>query len=84
MYYGYFDPITIIFHILEWILIVWFIVWIIRGARRNRRHHFWCDGQNCNHPMHSGGAMDVLKERYVKGEINKEEYEEKKRVLTGN
>jgi uncharacterized membrane protein len=81
MYYGYFDPISIIFHILEWILLVWFIVWLIRGARRNH-HHLWCNGAHCNHPVHGGNAMSLLQERFAKGEISKKEYEEKKRVLS--
>jgi uncharacterized membrane protein len=82
MYYGYFDPISIIFHVLEWILLFWFIIWLLRGARQYRRHHMWCNGGNCSHPSHGGSAMNVLKERFAKGEISKEEYEEKKRVLS--
>lgn len=81
MYYGYFDPINIVFHVIGWILFIWLIVWIIRGIRRHRYHAMWCDGANCGHPSH-GGAMNTLKERYAKGEISKEEYEEKKKVLS--
>jgi putative membrane protein len=29
-------------------------------------------------------AFDALKKRYARGEINREEYEEKKRVITGH
>jgi uncharacterized membrane protein len=41
----------------------------------------WCNGANCNHPSH-GSAMTILKERYAKGEISTEEFEEKKKVLS--
>ncbi len=78
----YFDPIVMVFHLLGWILVVWFIIWLLRKARYHRHHHMWCDGQNCNHPIHSNRALDLLKERFAKGEINKEEYEEKKKVLS--
>ncbi len=84
MYYGYFDPINTVFHVLFWVLLVWLIVWIIRGARRRRyemMHSMWCTGANCSHPSH-GGAMSLLKERYAKGEISTEEFEEKKKVLS--
>lgn len=37
------------------------------------------DGRDAADP-----AFDTLKKRYAKGEINKEEYEEKKRVITGH
>ena len=32
----------------------------------------------------SDSPLDLLNKRYVQGEVNKEEYEEKKRVITGH
>lgn len=87
MYYGFFDPLTGVFHVIGWILVVWFVIWIIRGARWRRYHDMhnmhtmWCNGANCGHPSHTSSALNLLKERYAKGEINKEEYEEKKKTL---
>jgi putative membrane protein len=80
MYYDYFDPFAALFHIIGWVLLVMFIIWIVRHLRGHRHAHrrdlrdMWYE--------HSHGPMDILKERYAKGEINKEEYEEKKRVLS--
>jgi uncharacterized membrane protein len=86
MYYQYFDPVNTMFHILGWVLFVWFVIWLLRSLRHGgmRRHSYWCDGTNCNHPMHGMGgnrALDLLKERYAKGEINTQEFEEKKKNL---
>lgn len=81
MYYGYFDPINTVFHVLFWILLVWFIIWLIRGSRYNR-HNRHMHMRDMWWGMHGHQkAIDLLKERYAKGEINKEEYEEKKKVL---
>jgi putative membrane protein len=54
------------------LLIVGAIVWlIIRSINQNNVSH-----------QHNKSALDILKERYAKGEIGKEEYEAKKKDLS--
>ncbi|OHA91799.1 MAG: hypothetical protein A2758_01290 [Candidatus Zambryskibacteria bacterium RIFCSPHIGHO2_01_FULL_49_18] len=54
--------------IVFWVLFIALIVWIVRelGGRNSK--------SNSN-------ALDILKERYAKSEINKEEFESKKKDL---
>ncbi len=68
--WGWFMP---IFMILFWGLIIWAVVALVSGLARQ-------DGSKS-----AGGrgdsALEILKERYARGEINKKEYEEKKKDL---
>lgn len=65
-----------IFTLLFWGLIIWGIFALVRGATGHG-----CCGHG-NHKEHGEKTpLDILKERYAKGEINKEEFEAKKKDL---
>ena len=55
--------------IIFWVLFIVLIVWAVRefGGRNASPH---------------SRALDILKERYAKGEISKEEFESKKKDVT--
>jgi putative membrane protein len=64
-----------------WMMIFWIAVivglvflvkWLVEQGRADRK---------ISPPEES--ALDILKKRYAKGEINKEEFEQKKRDLMG-
>ena len=55
-----------------WVLLIVFIVWMVREV----------SGKNL-HSQSGSNALEILKERYAKGEIDKKEFEEKKKDLTG-
>jgi len=83
MHYGYYSTnfgiwgflISGLWHILLLALFIWLIVWLFRGHRGRR----W-GGMPGMWQSHS--ALTILNERYAKGEISKEEYEERKKTLT--
>ncbi len=67
-----------IFMIIFWGLVIWAIVALVRGF----------SGGGCSDMSHSNrngqktdNAMNILKERYAKGEISKEDFEKMKNDL---
>jgi len=75
MMYGlYGGGMWMFFHFLFWLLVVigviLLIVWAVR--RTSRQEHRWDEET----------ALDILKKRYARGEINKEEYETMKKDLS--
>ena len=57
-----------------WVLLIIFIVWIVREVRGKSFHSDSGSDSSLK-------ALEILKERYAKGEIEKKEFEEKKKDL---
>ena len=81
---GGFGILWIILHILGWILGICFIVWIFRlifGGGRLHGH----DGHNRRerwmNMMGRDQSLNILRERYAKGEITKEQYDSMRKDL---
>jgi uncharacterized membrane protein len=64
------------------ILMIAMCFFIMKGRRGSTMCGFGFRGKNRNPISSSDSATDILDKRYVSGEIDKEEYEEKKRTLT--
>ncbi len=57
------------------VAIVFFVIWALRALTGGSLHHHYG-------PRRSGG-LDVLEERYARGEINRDEYLQKKKDILG-
>ena len=58
--------------VLFWGLVIWGVVMLVR-----RGGHGCCSTSGSQHES----ALDILKRRYASGEIGKEEFEEKRRLI---
>jgi putative membrane protein len=56
------------------IAIVFFVMWAMRGLT---------GGGHRSHHMHRSAGLDVLEERYARGEITRDEYLQKKKDILG-
>ncbi len=59
---------------LFWILLVVAIIALVRGM--------WASGASSAERRQEKSALDILKERYARGEIEREEFEQKRRDLS--
>ncbi|MGA2159056.1 MAG: SHOCT domain-containing protein [Dehalococcoidia bacterium] len=61
-----------VFFILFWVAVIWFIVWIVRRSTGRG---------GLGMGMGSKSALDIAKERYARGEITKEQFEQIKKDI---
>jgi len=73
--YGWYGPFHMIIWIVALVLIVALVAWFFRSGSRT-------DVAAGRLERRSTG-LDVLEERYARGEINREEYLQKKRDIAG-
>ncbi len=71
--WGFFDPLGMLF---GWVIFVILLVVIVRALGGGRH---WMHRRD-HHDGHSS-ALDILQERFAKGEITKEQYNDMKKTL---
>ena len=65
-----------LFMIIAWLAVIFFVVWVVRelsGGNRKSENKNVTDGGKT--------ALDILKERYAKGELTKEQFEAMKKEI---
>lgn len=58
------------------LVLIGLLIWVVKIGMDNGRSH------GMNSP-HEETALDILKKRYARGEIDQQEYEAKKKLLEG-
>ncbi len=66
---------TMFFMPILWIVILGIIIWVIVASVRSSRE------STGSGSLKAGSALELLKTRYARGEIDKQEYEEKQKDL---
>ncbi len=74
--WGYGFGLGWIFMIIFWGLVIWAIFALVRGGSG----HSCCGGHN-HGEYGEKTPLDILKERYAKGEVSKEDFEKMKKDL---
>ncbi len=85
--WGWFGPLHFIIPLLFFALIITAIVMAVRYAMGWGGHPMGCGmmgpGMTGHGMERRPPGLDILEERYARGEINRDEYLEKKRDITG-
>jgi putative membrane protein len=66
--YGFMGVFMWIFWILVIVGVLFLVKWIVQQGKQSQ-------------PGHEENPLDILKRRYARGEVNKEEFEQKKKDL---
>ena len=72
--YGFYGPVHLIFWAVVLIAIIVGVVWLVRSLTAPHANHM---------PPRRSAGLEVLEERYARGEINRDEYLQKKKDIQG-
>ena len=75
--WGYMHGFGWIFFVLFWVAVILVIVALVRWLGAS-------PGQTLPPPQQEKSALDILDERFARGEIDQQEYEQKRQVLKNN